>query len=801
MSTDHNTSYSSENGSSKPSANGHHNQAVPKRKPGNSNRNTDDDEIDLKQLAGTLFRYKWWVAGFTIICLAASLFIASMITPIYQSSGTILITDDRNRFSSSGTDLSNVLSTSFGVGTGSRLVNEIEVLQSRSTAAEIASRIMEQERMENGEVFPILWRDFPEDSTIITSAELESRVHRRLEVERSNRDADIIRITYESPSPLEAKTLVDITMESYTDISARQNRTAANSALDFLQRERDNIRQQLEQSEIALRDYQSNTNLIQVDGQTQAVIERLTELETQRQQLRVQRVALNSSIESYESQLDQIRPGLAERLSDNVSGRIQRAQLQLAELRTEQSLMLQRNPGLRNNPEAEPRYMGVLEDIETLRSEIQEMSNSLINADDSDVFIGFLEQEDGGVTSRILDLRRQLIELRIQESQLDAQEQVISERMAEENEFFDGLPDNILELARLRREVQIQEEVFKTISSQYAETQLWEQTQFGAGRPIDFGTYPTQPVRPVKLLFALVGLVLGGIFSVGFVVTRETFHNQIDGAEKLKETGYPLLAVIPDFSKHVKENYKGSEFANVKGKRVSTSWETLLNPISPIAESYRRLHNNVVFSNPDKKCQVIVVTSSKKSEGKSTISLNLAVSLAESGKKVILIDADLRRPNLHTLSGEERTPGLTGLFYKDLALEEAVVQTLAPAVHLITSGKEVANPAAVTQSRKLRNLVEALRKEYDHIIIDTPPYGIITDAAPLMQYADGVIVASRFNDTRSFELEQTLENLEQINADILGTVLTAYKHQKSREYYYYNYKYNTYKQYEEYKSA
>lgn len=764
------------------------------------NQSYDQDEIDLKQLAGTVFRYKWWVVVFTVLCFAASLIIANHITPIYQSSGTILIADEQIRSTSGGTDLSSVLSTSFGVGTGRRLINEMELLQSRSMAAEIATRILEEPIMENGEVFPILWTEYPNDSTKITSAQLVSRVHSRMQVERSNRDADVIRITYESPSPLEAKALVDISMDSYADVSARQNRTAANSALEFLRRERANIRRQLEGSEIALRNYQSSTNLIQVDGQTQAVIERLTELETQRQQLRVQRVALNSSIDSYEAQLEQIRPGLAERLSDNVSGRIQRAQLQLAELRTEQTLMLQRNPGLRNNPQAEPRYMSVIQDIETLRSEIKEMSNSLIDADDGDVFIGFLEQEGGGVTGRILELRRQLVELRIQESQLNAQEQVIDERMAEENLFFDGLPDNILELARLRREVSLQEEAFKTISNQYAETQLWEQTQFGAGRPIDFGIYPTNPVRPVKMLFALVGLIIGGVLSVGFIVTRETFNNQIDGAEKLKETGYPLLSVIPDYSKHVKENYMGSKYANMKGKRISTSWEIVLNNLSPITESYRRLHSNLIFSDPDKDQQVIVITSARKGEGKSTVSINLAVALAETGKKVIVVDADFRRSNLHTLTGEKRVPGLTDYIFKKEPFQNVVKKTLAPYVNLLTIGENISNPVAVTKSSAMRSLLDNLRKEYDYIIIDTPPYAVVSDSAPLLIYADSVIVVSRFKQTKSYELEQVIENLEQINANIKGIVLTAYKHQKSREYYYYNYKYNTYKQYEDYKS-
>ena len=241
----------------------------------------------------------------------------------------------------------------------------------------------------------------------------------------------------------------------------------------------------------------------------------MADLESQRQEVQVQSVAVSSSIESYESQLEQIKPGLAEQFAENISGRLEGAQLRLAELRTEQSLMVQRNPGLRNNPEAEPQYIQIQEEIGTVRQEIRDITSNLLNADDSDVYIGFLEEEGGGITSRILELRRNLIELKIEESQLQAQEDVIAQRMAEENQFFDGLPENMLDLARLQREVHIQEQLFTTISDQFAETQLWEQTQYGAGRPIDYGFLPDRPISPNKPLYSCVGLLIGGVVGVG----------------------------------------------------------------------------------------------------------------------------------------------------------------------------------------------------------------------------------------------------------------------------------------------
>ena len=784
--------------------NGHSNygnagmESKPQRDVFNTNA---DDVIDIKHLLGVLLRYKWWVVGITALFLGASIYIANEVQPVYQSSGTLLITQDRNQYAMGGSELSNMMSSSFGLGTGNSLANEMVVLRSRGLASEIAGKLVDRETMQNGDLFPILWAEYPEDSSKVSQSQVASRISNKMQLQRTDSETDVIRISFSSYSALEAKELVDITIDTYTELSASQKRTAASSALAFLERERETVQERLDEAEVALRNYRSETNLIQVSEQTNAVISRLTELESQRQQLQVQRVAINSSIESYEDQLEQIRPGLAEQFAENISGRLESAQLRLAELRTEQALMKQRNPGLENNPEGEPQFIQNQKEIETVRNEIRDITNNLLNADDSDVYIGFLEQEDGGITQRILELRRQLIELKIEESQLNAQEQVIEERMQEENQFFDGLPDNMLELARLQRDVLIQEQLFTQISSQYAETQLWEQTQFGAGRPIDDGNMPSEPTSPDKTRYALIGLLIGGVVSVGFVFAKDSFNSTIKSAEELKATDYSLLTVVPNFDKHVKQNYEGKKFINIKDKKISTAWETALNSVSPISESYRRLQNNIVFSDPDHSNQTIVVTSSRKGEGKTTVSTNLAVSLAEGGKKVLLIDCDLRRPNVHTTTGEAREPGLTDLFFNDKTVEDVIKPTIAPSVHVITAGQEIPNPAALMQSKELRKLLDDMRDQYDHIIIDTPPYGVITDAAPLMQKADGIVLVSMFGETQSYELEQAIEKLKQVRARVIGTVLTAYNHRKSDEYYYYSYNYDNYQAYEEYRSS
>ena len=771
-------------------------ERFPKEKP-------QEDELDLTFLAGTLFRYKWWITVTVIATTLLSFVVVNMITPQYESSGTVLIMEEQSRMTGNGTGLSNMLTSTYGIGASTRINNEIGTLQSRQLSDAIAEKIMDHEVMENGQPFPILFVDYPGDTTRVGLLRLSDRIRNQMNVERYDRDTDILRITYRRASPVEAKELVNLTIDTYTELSSNQRRVAANSAINFLEQEKSQIEQQLQGSEEALREYMSRTNLVQIDGQTSALINRMAELESQLQQVQVQRVAISSSIDSYENQLERIRPGLAEQLSENVSGQIERAQFRLAELQVERTLFIQGNPALRENPELEPQFVQLENEINSIREEIRSLTNNLLSADDSDVYIGFLDQEDGGVTSRIVELRRNIIEKRIEESQLNAQEDALQQRLSNENMFFDTLPDNMMELARLQRDAQINEELYKTISQQFQETQLWEQTQYGSGRVMDYAIIPLYPASPNKFLFLLVGFILGGILSAGGVIAKETFNQSIDGTTQLKAIGYPLLAVIPNIKKTVKKSYSGKEFVNVKEKDISTSWTVLLDNLSPLSESYRRVYNNIVFSDPDIHYKTILITSPKQGEGKSTVAINLAVTLAEAGNRVLMIDADLRRPKIHTYTGEKLNNGVSELFFDKITTKQAIKKSVAPGLHIMTAGRKVSNPVAIIQSRKFASILREFKPNYDHIVIDTPPYGVITDSAPLIQrVSDGVVIITKFGDTRENELNHTIENLEMIKANILGTVLTNYNHKESADYYYYSrYTYDSYQAYEKYEKA
>lgn len=760
----------------------------------NTDKSEDPDEIDLKRLFFTLWHHKWKIVGAVVACTILAGIVAYTTTPIYRSEGSLLISQQQNRYSYAGSDLANLLTSTYGIGTGSTIANELQMLRSRTLSMAMADSLMERRLMSNGRQYPLLFKSYPEDSALASRDTVALRIRENITFSQVDREADMIAISYESPSAQEAADLVNLSMYLYTDLSTQQNRRSANSAVGFLESERERIQRRLNTVEERLQDFMNREKLVQVDAQTEELITRMAELESQKQKAKVQLVAVKSAIKQYEERLNKIKPGLAEQYADAIGPNMMRLQYKLAELEIEKIQLLANNPSLQDTQNPPQELKQINDKIDIYKNQIRKRTKNLVA--EGDQYLGFLGGEDGNIAEVVTDLNKKLIELQVEQEQYSAQVEVIDEQLGEQRRFFDALPNNMIKLARLKRDVKINEELYLTVSQQYAEMSLWKQTQFGLGRSIDNGNVPVKPVKPNKKLYLLVGFVLGGILSVGYIFVREAFNNKIDGVEKLRNYDIPLLAVVPDMTKFVSAEQAGRDHVNVQGYDVSTSLVTMLDTNSPISEAFRRLEGNIIYSNPDQKLNSLMITSSTKGEGKSTIAANLGVILAEAGHDVIVVDTDLRRPNLHNLFGLRRGPGIVELLFEDISEDEAIQQTSMANLSILSAGNRPPNPSAITQSRAFLDTIKRLEEKYEFVLIDTPPYGIITDASAMIQQTDGVVVVSRFNKTTEAEFAHVLDNLERVGANVVGSVLTAFDYNQTSDYYYGSYNYRAF--YEDY---
>ncbi|WP_419876212.1 CpsD/CapB family tyrosine-protein kinase [Candidatus Pristimantibacillus sp. PTI5] len=214
---------------------------------------------------------------------------------------------------------------------------------------------------------------------------------------------------------------------------------------------------------------------------------------------------------------------------------------------------------------------------------------------------------------------------------------------------------------------------------------------------------------------------------------------------------------------------------------------TLTNPRSPISESYRALRTNIEFSSIDEKLQVLMVSSAGPGEGKSTTITNLAVTFAQSEKKVVLIDADLRKPTAHHTFSISNRWGLSSVISQQSSLEEVIQVTDIPSLDVITSGAIPPNPAEMMGSKRMTAIIDQLRGMYDIILIDTPPLLAVTDAQIVATKSDGVILVVDQGKVKRDIAGKAVKNLEGVNARILGVVLNNVKRKANEEAYYYYY--------------
>jgi|AntRauTorckE6833_2_1112554.scaffolds.fasta_scaffold01276_7 capsular exopolysaccharide synthesis family protein len=761
----------------------------------NSEITTSIDEFNLKEVFYTLWNKKWVIIGTTLLfCLVAGL-AAYTATPIYQSRATLMISNSQNNFPSSQEGLGSFISSSYGLGAGSSVENELEVLRSRRLSEMVADTLLKERYTRSGKQFPVLFRSYPEDSMMTSQDTVAARIRQHIAFNRVDIQTDVVRAIYESPSPNEAAQVPNMALELYKELSTRQNRMSARSATQFLEEEQSSIKNNLRESEQELRTFMTDNNVVQVNVQAEELIKQIAKLEGERQAARTKLVAANSAVDQYNNQLQQIKPGLAKQLSKALGPKMQRLQYTIGELDLRKTQLLAKNPSL---SESSPRIQEINEEISSYQSRVEQITQDLVNQNEQ--YLGLLG-EGSSVTGNIAELNQKLVETKVKQNQYRSQVDLIDAQLGSLGQNFNNLPAEMMELARLKRDVKIGEELYKTVSNQYAETKLYQQTQFGKGRIIDQAYIPKEPIKPQKKVYLFAAFILGVILSSGVVLVRESFKTTIDGVEKMKEFDEPLLAVVPDLENHIDDEQDGAETIEIGGKNVSTGLITLWDSISPISESFRRLENNLLYSNPDATLNSILVTSSGKGEGKTTTISNLGVVLAEAGYNTIIVETDFRRPNLHNMFGLEKVPGFIEILFDDIRAEEAIQSTVVPDLSVLPAGRRPPNAAAITQSKAFLQFLKSLENSYDIVLIDSPPFGIITDASAMLTQTDAAVVIAKFGKTQEMQLQQTLEQLHRLNTNIMGTVLTAFDYRKSSDHYvssnYYKEIYKDYKAYQQ----
>ena len=341
----------------------------------------------------------------------------------------------------------------------------------------------------------------------------------------------------------------------------------------------------------------------------------------------------------------------------------------------------------------------------------------------------------------------------------------------------DGSLNNSIELSQLQTNLNLYQQIYINSISSLEALNLTRAQNAPNVIQVEPARVPSNPISPRPLQDAALFGAVGLLATAGIAFLVEYLDDTIKTPEDVKEIlGVPVIGLVADM-----DSSRNKRKAPTKGVFVADQ------PRSPISEAFRSMRTSLEFFSVDRKLQTLIVTSAGSEEGKTTIASNLAVILAGGSKKVLLLDADLRQPNVHKRLMISNRVGLSDLIRGKLEIPDVLqVANEIPFLNVITSGSLPPNPAELLGSTRMAKILNDLKNQFDVIVIDTPP-AFVTDAQILAARADGVIYVIRPGKTRSITAKTPLEEFERVGANIIGVVMNRIPH--NRGYYYGGFEY------------
>ncbi|HMO18471.1 MAG TPA: polysaccharide biosynthesis tyrosine autokinase [Oligoflexia bacterium] len=405
---------------------------------------------------------------------------------------------------------------------------------------------------------------------------------------------------------------------------------------------------------------------------------------------------------------------------------------------------------------------------------------------------------------------------------LAAEEELSRELELQKSQTFD-LSRKMVKFNTMKREFESLKDLHQSVLRQLKEAQISSESETNNIRITDSAATPTSHSSPKRLLNFLIALFLGPLLGFGLALALDSMDRTLETSDELKRTlQIPSLGVIPSFdsegtirdpasmqssylrelpdivrkSNNSTERIGESSDSSLPATRSDTGLSSLVTidaPFSVTSEAYRAVRTSLLLSSADTPPRVVLVTSSRKGEGKTTTSSNLAVTIAGSVKSALVIDCDLRRSSLNKhFEVPDKAPGLVELLTDQCSISEAIFPTKHENLSIMPAGIKPPNPAELLGSRKLIDLIETLKERFEFILIDSPPVLPVTDAVILSRIVDGVILVVRGHQTDQGVAKEARNRITQVGGKILGAILNGVDIARGQHYYYYRDAYSEY---------
>ncbi len=566
-----------------------------------------------------------------------------------------------------------------------------------------------------------------------------------------------------SRNPRLAALIANTLAREYINYCLQVIRESARGSKEFIDSQIKIFGEELNRTEEELRKYKEKTGIFLLQESAKEIIKSLADFETQKEKALVELHEIESSISNLEAELskDEAAYGAYKRMASFPT--ISKSPIVLSLKEKLKSLQIKKQE-LLSRGEKGKDLARVEADIQATEEELKKATRQIALAGPS-----INDPIFQSIVSNIISKETKKIAL---QSSIEALNQII----ARQNRKLKQLPAAEVNLAQLERKKLANEEIYTMLLGKLEESKIAEAMQISEARIIDEAIPPENPIAPKKKQNTILGFLLGIIIGIGGAFLLEYLDTSLKSTKEIEElTGLSVLTTVP--------------FVKNRNRHIPTIHE----PYSRIAEAYRILRTNLAFSAAAKPLKTILVTSTLPQEGKTTTCINLGITFAQQGHKVIILDCDFRRPMLHTYFQQfvsDNRHGLSDVLIKKLKLKDAIKKGTFENFHFITSGTIPTNPSELLGSARMLEVLQELKKNYEFILIDAPPSLGIADARVLGKICDGIIVVVMARKTSRDAVVEVKEELERAGDKIVGFVLNGVDfegHYYRQHHYYYNF--------------
>ncbi|RLZ41624.1 polysaccharide biosynthesis tyrosine autokinase, partial [Klebsiella pneumoniae] len=364
----------------------------------------------------------------------------------------------------------------------------------------------------------------------------------------------------------------------------------------------------------------------------------------------------------------------------------------------------------------------------------------------------------------------------------------LQEEKAKLNKRVSVMPETQQEILRLSRDVESGRAVYMQLLNRQQELNIAKSSAIGNVRIIDNAVAQTKPVKPKKIVIILIGFIFGSVVAIGIVLLRVFLRRGIESPEQLEELGINVYASIPVSEAFANNAVKKASWKN-KNYDIKQAFLAVENPADLAIEAIRGLRTSLHFAMMESRNNILMISGASPNTGKTFVSTNLAAVIAQSGKKVLFIDTDMRKGYTHNLFNVENTKGLSDILSGKMTVERAIQPLSMAGFDFIARGAVPPNPAELLMHKNFDALLSWASQNYEIVVLDTPPILAVTDAAIIGNYVGTTLLVARFEQNTAKEIEVSVRRFEQSGVIVKGCILNGIIKKASS---YYSYGYNHY---------